>query len=125
MLVNHYKFKLHEQPEQYFYALLLLFKPWRNTTELKADFNTYTEAFLHMQSSLPDASEYHRKITNQELHLDEMKKLIEEENIKADVENDEVIDEVLGYVPKEVKEAMNDFQGITEALQNEMKECDA
>lgn len=49
-LVNHYKFKLDSQPEEYYYALLLLFKPWRNTTELKGSTDTYTEMFQSNQT---------------------------------------------------------------------------
>ena len=116
MLVNHYQFKMNTQPENYFYALLLLFQPWRDTDELKAGFNTYAEAFLNKQNDLPEAVEYHKKLCGQEFKLEEMKKLIEEENLKFGDDNDDnVIDEVLGCVPQEVENAMNDFQGINEA----------
>ncbi|XP_048514295.1 uncharacterized protein LOC125501742 [Athalia rosae] len=34
-LVNHYKNNVNIQPERYFYALLLLFQPWRDVDELR------------------------------------------------------------------------------------------
>jgi hypothetical protein len=37
-----------EQNEQYFYQMLLLFKPWRNESlDLKQNFNSYEESFLN------------------------------------------------------------------------------
>lgn len=43
-LINHYKFSFHQTPEKYFFALLILFMPWRDTKELKGKFNTYAES---------------------------------------------------------------------------------
>lgn len=36
-LINHYRYNPNVEPEKYFHALLLLFKPWRDTNELKND----------------------------------------------------------------------------------------
>ena len=33
-LINHYKYSVSEEPEKYYYALLLLFKPWRDCESL-------------------------------------------------------------------------------------------
>ena len=52
------------QPENYYFSLLLLFKPWRNTDELKNGFNTYAEAFLSLESQLTEAIQYHERITD-------------------------------------------------------------
>lgn len=123
ILVNHYKFKCKEQPEQYFYGLLLLFKPWRSPGDLKGNYNTYAEGFLAIKDELPEAIKYHEKLCNQESKLDEMKILIEEENLKEGIENDDVIEEVLGCVPLEFEQAMNDFEGVMEA--NNEKNCNS
>ena len=39
-LINHYKYNINIDPEKYFHALLLLFKPWRNFADLKSGYDT-------------------------------------------------------------------------------------
>ena len=45
-LINHWEYNPANEPESYFYALLLLFQPWRNTGELRGNDPTYAHA-LH------------------------------------------------------------------------------
>ncbi|XP_074098875.1 ATP-dependent DNA helicase pif1-like [Cotesia typhae] len=58
-LINHFRYNIANRPEDYFYSLLLLFQPWRNTDELKNGFETYTESFTHQQYMLQQANDYH------------------------------------------------------------------
>ncbi|XP_070518832.1 ATP-dependent DNA helicase PIF1-like [Cardiocondyla obscurior] len=44
-LINHYKYNVETQSEDYFFSLLLMFKPWRNLDDLKNNCDTYAEAF--------------------------------------------------------------------------------
>jgi len=44
-LINHYRYNAELEPEKYFYSMLLLFKPWRDSGTLMGDSHTYTEAF--------------------------------------------------------------------------------
>ena len=44
-LINHYKYSANEEPEKYYYSLLLLFKPWRDCKTLVSAGQTCSEAF--------------------------------------------------------------------------------
>ena len=45
-LVHHPQFDPYENPEKYYYSLLLLFVPWRKEADLLGTCTTYKEAFL-------------------------------------------------------------------------------
>ncbi|XP_066599997.1 uncharacterized protein [Prorops nasuta] len=119
-LINHYHYNIQTQPEAYFYALLLLFKPWRNTDELKCGCNTYAEAFVSVQSELVDGLKYHERILEIQKGMDYMKELInkniEESNEGAKCSNDLSLE----CVPIEVEGAMKDFQDV----QNKYEDLD-
>jgi hypothetical protein len=53
-----YKYSAEQIPEQYFYSLLLMFKPWRSAQQLLNGFNTYTEAFHAIKDELKEAVNY-------------------------------------------------------------------
>ncbi|KAG8173513.1 hypothetical protein JTE90_022463, partial [Oedothorax gibbosus] len=59
-LVSHKIYNVQQNPENYFYSLLLLFKPWRNP--LKGHYETYTEAFNTCKEDLLSAVEHHDKL---------------------------------------------------------------
>ena len=40
-LINHYRYSMNEEPEKYYYSLLLLFKPWRGCETLMGSYETY------------------------------------------------------------------------------------
>lgn len=46
-LINHYKYDVNVQIENYFFSLLLMFKPWRMLEDLKNGSDTYTESFYY------------------------------------------------------------------------------
>ena len=55
-LINHYHNNPVTKPEEYFYALLLLFKDWRNTDELKDGEDSHEKSF-QKQESMEDNDE--------------------------------------------------------------------
>ena len=65
-LINHYKYSVSEEPEKYYYALLLLFKPWRDCESLLGGCKTYAEAFHSITSESADAVNYHNRLQQQQ-----------------------------------------------------------
>ncbi|XP_066599998.1 uncharacterized protein [Prorops nasuta] len=118
--LNHYHYNLQTQPEAYFYALLLLFKPWRNTDELKCGCDRYAEAFVSVHSELMDGLKYHERILEIQKGMDYMKELINK-NIEECNEGDKCSNDLtLECVPIEVEAAMKDFQDV----QNKYEDLD-
>jgi len=60
-LTNHYKYNINTQPENYFFSLLLMFKPWRKLQDLRNKCNTYAESFHKVKLHLTEALQYHEK----------------------------------------------------------------
>lgn len=115
-LINHYKYKADTQPEYYYFSLLLLFHPWRDTNELKNGCDTFAEAFLSLNSELTEALQYHERITEILKALDNVKEQIENEEAKNENENNS-FDIPSGCVPIEVDSAMKDFQDVGDKVQ--------
>lgn len=89
-LINHYKYNVHTQPEHYYFSLLLLFKPWRDISELKNDCENYAEAFSLIQVQFENALRYHEKLIEIQQGIDNIKELIEKkvlENTKDEEDN--------------------------------------
>lgn len=61
-LVNHYNFNLEKDSEKYFHALLLLYKPFTDESELLGSFKTFAEAFDDCKDELTKALQYHHKL---------------------------------------------------------------
>jgi len=61
MDINHYRYNVNTQSEKYFFALLLLFKPWRELEELRNGCDTYVESFHKVKLHLTEALQYHEK----------------------------------------------------------------
>ena len=57
-LVYHHEFDPHVHPEQYYFSLLLLFKPWRKEEDLKGTCQTYQEAFEQSLKDFPQMKAY-------------------------------------------------------------------
>ncbi|XP_048514971.1 uncharacterized protein LOC125501890 [Athalia rosae] len=119
-LVNHYKNNVNIQPERYFYALLLLFQPWRDVDELRNGCDTYAESFQSMQLELAQALEYHERITEVQKGIEYVKEMIDKQfadNAK-DNDNSQNSDTVpLGFVPIEAKGAMKEFKDAAEKVE--------
>lgn len=61
-LINHYKYNVNTQSENYFFSLLLMFKPWRKIENLKDGSDTYAVSFHKTKLHLKEALYYHEKL---------------------------------------------------------------
>ena len=61
-LLNHYKYSVSEEPEKYYYSLLLLFKPWRDCESLMGISGTYAEAFHAFKDKSKYAADHHNRL---------------------------------------------------------------
>ena len=43
------RYKIHTEPEKYYYAKLLLYFPWNNEDDIISPFTTYHEAYISKQ----------------------------------------------------------------------------
>lgn len=114
-------FKLKTQPENLFYSILLLKKPWRKPEDLLSGHKTYAEAFEAIKSDLPEAVSYYEKITGRQLALDQMKEVIEQKDEEFQNENrpaDEIIEDI-DCIPIEVDNVVNDLEGLREKQQDD------
>lgn len=91
-LINHYRYNVSTHPENYFYSLLLLFQPWRDTEELKNGYETYTESFQYQQTMLDQATDYHECNEYFNNGLVYIKNLVEEKTKSSENENDNELD---------------------------------
>ncbi|XP_073991833.1 uncharacterized protein [Rhodnius prolixus] len=81
---------------KYYHSLLLLFKPWRNESDILRGFRTYQEAFDHYSAELKQAMTYHDKLIMIEEGIKELQSKIaefKEENF-INLEEDNIIREV-------------------------------
>ncbi|XP_024872055.1 uncharacterized protein LOC112454736 [Temnothorax curvispinosus] len=69
---------LYEFPENYFFSLLLMFKPWRKIEDLKDGCDTYTEAFHKEKLYLTEALQYHEKLEEVQKAFETAKQLVEQ-----------------------------------------------
>ena len=60
------------------YALLLLFKPWRDGDSLMGKYSSYTEPFHACKDELPDGLNYHDKLTSLHEANTEVRELIQD-----------------------------------------------
>ncbi|XP_070517894.1 uncharacterized protein [Cardiocondyla obscurior] len=115
-LINHYKYNVETQPEDYFFSLLLMFKPWRNLNNLKDNFDTYAEAFEKAKLHLTEALQYHEKVQELQKAFENAKQLVQqtdEELQQKNVSQDDP-DNPIGIQNIEVGEAMQDFKNLGE-----------
>ena len=73
-LINHYRYNVDLELEKYYFALLLLFKRWRDICELKREANDYRTEFLTVQSQLKMATEYHEQLQEFKINMIKWKK---------------------------------------------------
>lgn len=64
-LLNHFKINPKAEPDNYYYSLLLLFKPWRHIDQLKCGSENYIDAFAQCKDDLIYAmrNEHSRKLS--------------------------------------------------------------
>ena len=117
-LLNHFKYNPQQEPEKYFYSMLLLFKPWRNSDSLMGDHSSYTESFSYCKDELLDGTDYHEQLVRLQEANTKVHELIGER--RAEMETKEDIDSQdpsaagpLNYACNEVvHEAMEEFNEI-------------
>ncbi|XP_044005441.1 uncharacterized protein LOC122850347 [Aphidius gifuensis] len=122
-LINHYMYNIKSQPKEFYFSLLFLFNPWRNTDELKTGFETFADSFNAKRGQLQKACDYFQRQEEFQKGLDYMQQLIEE-NEKNIIENKDQQDEPGDLIiddndKKAVDEAMKDFIDIDNAAANE------
>jgi len=61
-LINHYKYNVNNRPEEYFFSLLLMFKPWRKLEDLLDNCDTYAESFYEVKLHFTKTLQYHEKL---------------------------------------------------------------
>lgn len=114
-LINHWEYNPISEPEAYFYGLLLLFQPWRDTDELRGSEPSYADAFRKKQFELKKAMKHHEKITKIKDAMKTMEELVQnemtEETTESQTDQDIFPD---GCVPLETEMAMKDFQDIAD-----------
>uniref|UniRef100_A0A6V7J942 ATP-dependent DNA helicase n=1 Tax=Bracon brevicornis TaxID=1563983 RepID=A0A6V7J942_9HYME len=110
-LINHWRYNVNTQPGNFFYGLLLLFRPWRDTDELKGSFASYTESFAHQKNDLLQACEYHNRLEDFQRGLDSITGRITDELNKGDDEAQSSATGI-GCEPKVAEVAMKEFQDI-------------
>ncbi|KAL6253979.1 hypothetical protein P5V15_011695 [Pogonomyrmex californicus] len=64
--------------ENYFFLLLLMFKPWRKIEELKNGCDTYAESFHNVKLHLAKALQYHEKLEKLQEAFETAKQLLQE-----------------------------------------------
>ena len=100
-----------------FLCLLLLFQPWRDDAELKANEETYADAFAKKQHELVEAMKYYDQfdvIREGMLRMEEQVKKYEEETGKENNRHSNSDNLPEDCVPIETENAMKDFKDIAE-----------
>lgn len=116
-LINHYFYDPEQVPEKYFFSLLLLFKPWRSSDELKIGCETYTEAFNLVKEELKEGVNYGNSMIESRYKIQKAFEMIESKvaEINEDremVDDDDGPENPLDFEAVEVANAMDDFQRI-------------
>ncbi|XP_067205359.1 uncharacterized protein [Linepithema humile] len=110
-LINHYRFNVKTEPEKYFYSLLLLFKPWRDSSELKGAYETYTDAFKNSETGLTKAMKYHERLEEIQKAFEDVTELIEKrENDLKIADGDKSDDDELDCNPVQADDAMKNLE---------------
>jgi len=112
-LINHYKFNVDTQPENYFFSLLLMFKPWRKLEDLKNGEDTYAESFQKEKLHLVEALRYHEKLEELQKVFETAKQLVQQcldDDLQKQSQDDP--ENPVGIQNIEAGEAMQDFKDL-------------
>ncbi|XP_067215692.1 uncharacterized protein [Linepithema humile] len=122
-LINHYKYNIKIQPENYFFSLLLMFQPWNKLEDLKNVCDTYAELFHKVKLHLTEALKYHEKLEELQEAFEAAKQLVQECLDKAQKrESQDDPDNPIGVENIEAGEAMQDFKDLGD--KNNIQEID-
>ncbi|KAI5733727.1 hypothetical protein M8J76_015236 [Diaphorina citri] len=128
-LINHYMYDVNKAPENFFFAILLLFKPWRDLSSLKVGQNSYTEAFNSVKLELKDGLNYSDLQIDFVTTIDKAFDLIEKKISELEDKYNEPLDNIdndddrvenpLQFEPLEAQNAMGDFRQANETVTEE------
>ncbi|XP_029157812.1 uncharacterized protein LOC114930228 [Nylanderia fulva] len=113
-LINHFRYNVNTQPENYFFALLLMFKPWRKLEDLKNECDTYTESFHKVKLHLVEALQYHERLEELQKAFETAKQLVQQcldDNLQKEQSQDDP-ENAIGIQNIEAGEAMQDFKDL-------------
>ena len=113
-LLKHFKYNPEQEPEKYFFSMLLLFKPWRESHSLKGDNSSYTEAFNNCKQELMDGNEYHEQLTRLQEANTKVCDLIGERRAEMEEEGETTDTDIPVVAPTSY--------GCTEVVQGAMEE---
>ncbi|XP_029173809.1 ATP-dependent DNA helicase PIF1-like [Nylanderia fulva] len=102
------------KPENYFFALLLMFKPWQKLEDLKNECDTYTESFHKVKLHLKEALQYHEKLEELQKAFETAKQLVQQ-CLDDDLQKEQSQDDpenAIGIQNLEAGEAMQDFKDL-------------
>jgi len=115
-LINHFRYNPKQDAEKYFYAILLLFKPWRECDTLLGESSSYVEAFNACKTTLLHGLQYHDQLSRLQEAESTVRELIRERKEgmeKEDMQStDDVVEGPLRYVANAATDAMNDFEEL-------------
>lgn len=115
-LINHWKYKPENVSENYFYVLLLLFKPWRDIDELIGDNCSYAAAFKSESDKYPEMVAYHKKLMNNQELIEKMDAEIENAEKECENLSDNIPEDC---IPRDLGNAIQDLNDFEENLVNE------
>ena len=114
-LINHYKYSVNEEPEKYYYSLLLLFKPWRDSETLTGDCESFTVAFETFKDELVDVKQHHNRLQQYQEKDNTVRIQILERHseLESEEKNTDTVEETLDpllHGVSDAQEAMRDFE---------------
>ena len=113
-LLNHFKYNPEQETENYFFSMLLLFKPWRESDSLKRDNSSYTEPYNNCKQELMDGNEYHGQLTRLQEANTKVRDLIGERHAEMEEEGETTDTDIPVVSPTSY--------GCTEVVQGAMEE---
>ncbi|XP_029172863.1 ATP-dependent DNA helicase PIF1-like [Nylanderia fulva] len=122
-LINHYRNDINTHPENYFFALLLMFKPWRKLEDLRNECNTYAESFHKIKLHLVEALQYHERLEELQKAFETAKQLVQQyldDNLEKQQSQDDP-ENPIGVQNIKAGEAMQDFKELGD---KEIREID-
>ena len=109
-LIHHYTPNKANAPENYYRTFLVLFKPWRNPTDIMSPHTTFQEAFMAECETNELMRDYEFKISSQV----KSKKLMETniETKEKEFEDEEVVPEHLNYSEDTLNTISNEVEAV-------------
>ena len=115
-LINHFRHNPKQDAEKYFYAILLLLRPWREYDTLLGESSNNVEAFNACKTTLLHGLQYHDQLSRLQEAESTVRELIKkpkEKMEKKDMQStDDVVEGPIQYVANTVNKAMNDFEDL-------------